>query len=426
MSTISILTLFCYFSSAALIATIILSPSSTQQKTRLSSLLKLLQTWSSKHFRTLLNQLLKLSLLITLLIFTIGLTSLFLERISNRLALFLVALVIIFLIILISYLFIYLLAQIFPRITHKCTSLPSTMILWLLTPITFPFLLVIYKLSLPHEPTPNTATHSRDKELLLKFIEQHKEEINSHLKQQIISLASFPSRKAREIMIPNLDMFCLSESTPIIECIQLLSEQGFSRVPLFNKEERSQISGIILYKDLLEFISKNLSNELNTLLKTTPISILKKQTIFTPEDKQIQEVLFEMQRKKMHITIVVDEYGQTAGLITIEDIIEELIGREIQDESDQDEEILFRQTAPNTYRVQAKMSIVDLDKELQISLPSGEAYETINGYIISQLGAIPKKNTKIHYENIHIKVLTATNRRVTTVEIKHFPPRKTI
>ena len=235
-------------------------------------------------------------------------------------------------------------------------------------------------------------------------------------KKLVSSIAQFGDLVAREIMIPRPDMLCLPESTTVYNSLHMFIKEGYSRIPLYGTSI-DDITSVLLYKDVMEFCVGALDNNLLDTIKTTPVSTLANDILYSPENKKIRDLFGEMRTKKIHGAIIVNEYGCTEGLVTIEDILEELVGSEIRDEHDEGEEILYKETVDKNWIVDATMSIIDVEKELAISLPHGPEYETIAGFISLQAGCIPKPGTIIHGENFHIEVLKSDERQILEVKI---------
>jgi CBS domain containing-hemolysin-like protein len=235
-------------------------------------------------------------------------------------------------------------------------------------------------------------------------------------KKLVSSIAQFGDLVAREIMVPRPDMLCLPEKATVYESLQMFIKEGYSRIPLYG-ESIDDITTVLLYKDVMEFCVNALEKNCLDSIKTTVVLSLANEILFSPENKKIRDLFSEMRTKKIHSAIVVNEYGCTEGLITIEDILEELVGSEIRDEHDEGEEILYKETTDKSWIVDATMSIIDLEKELEIELPHGPEYETIAGFISLQARCIPKPGTIIHGENFHIEVLKSDERQIIEVKI---------
>lgn len=255
----------------------------------------------------------------------------------------------------------------------------------------------------------------RDK--ILEII--HESELAPHLDPQeqklIASVASFKERIAREIMVPRIDVFCLPSDTTIKEAAQSFVKEGYSRIPVF-RENVDHIIGVLLYKDVLNIYAQASMSSQDAQPLSAPIEQLVKPVLYTPETKKISHLLQEFRSKQIHLAIVVDEYGGTEGIVTIEDILEELVG-EIADEYDVGEEMLFTALPGGGWAVDARMGIIDIEKELGVKVPSSPEYDTIGGYIFHRAGAIPSKGWCIHQDDFDLEVLSSDERSIEKIKV---------
>ena len=232
-------------------------------------------------------------------------------------------------------------------------------------------------------------------------------------KEMIHSIFEFGKTVTREIMTPRTDTVCVDRTVTVEEVVKVIEESGHSRLPVY-EDKIDNIVGVIFAKDLLAVENK----------AETKIASYIRKAIFVPETKSIEELLQQMQKDKFHIAIVVDEYGGISGLVTLEDIIEEIMG-EIQDEYDEEEQPEFSELGPNKYLVDAGMSVDDLAEKLEIKFPDDEEFDTLGGFILSECGRLPEKHEKISFKNIDIKINDIRKRRIISVEIiKHPSPEK--
>jgi CBS domain containing-hemolysin-like protein len=191
----------------------------------------------------------------------------------------------------------------------------------------------------------------------------------------------------REVMVPRPDMFCLDVATPDDRILPLLREQLRSRVPVF-EESVDQIVGVLYTKDLLPFLGG-----------LPPAFELRRHLhppYFVPESKRADALLREFQAKKLHLAIVVDEYGGTAGLVTLEDLLEELVG-EIRDEYDEDERLIQRVT-PRSFRVSGRLPIHELNAATGLQIPD-DSFDTVGGWVLDLFGRVPHKGEKKETED---------------------------
>ena len=220
----------------------------------------------------------------------------------------------------------------------------------------------------------------------------------------IESILSFRDTLAREIMVPRPDAVIISADTPIEMLLQLVIQEGHSRFPVHDGSI-DNIIGVLHVKDLLSFWSQEHLN-LKDILRTP---------YFIPETKKISHLLRELRDKKSHMAIVIDEYGGTAGLVTIEDIIEEIIG-EIHDEYDNDD-ILMVPTAEGDLVVDARLEIEKLLEHFSLEVPKGN-FESVGGFIISLLGRVPQPHETITHAPLEMTIEAADARKIRKVRVR--------
>lgn len=226
----------------------------------------------------------------------------------------------------------------------------------------------------------------------------------------INSIVGFRKVTVHEVMTPRVDMVSISNNTEFSELLEIITISGHSRIPLY-EEDLDKITGIIYAKDILPYI-KNLE-----LQKHFSLHSIARKPLFIPKSKMINDLMHEFQEKKMHIAIVVDEYGGTAGLITLEDILEEIIG-EIRDEYDKEENPVVK-IGENSYIVLGKLPVDDLQELLNIDLSFQTGnFETIGGMILSYAGHIPKEGYSFQMENHKFTVKEISNKRIKKVLIE--------
>ena len=229
--------------------------------------------------------------------------------------------------------------------------------------------------------------------------------------QELIqSIVTFRKIQTGEIMTPRVDIKAISSDANFEDVVSRINETGHSRFPLY-KENLDEIVGIIYAKDILSYL--NNGNE----KKSFSLEALTRKPIFVPKSKHISELLREFQTKKMHIAIVVDEYGGTAGLVTLEDIIEEVVG-EIWDEYDKEEDPV-KKISDNEYIVLGKVSIDEVNDILGGSIISEEeGFETIGGFILKTAGSIPKDGYNFKKKNFKFTVKEVLGKRIKKVIIE--------
>lgn len=238
--------------------------------------------------------------------------------------------------------------------------------------------------------------------------------LDMHDKKLFESVLTFKERIAREVMVPRVNVFSLSVDTSIQEAAKLLHNEGYSRTPVY-RNTVDNIVGVLMYKDLLKkYTEAQLKGDPKIL--EAPIETIQKNVLYTPETKKISSLLQEFRKKQVHLAIVVDEYGGTEGIVTIEDILEEIVG-EIADEYDQEAQ-LFKAQPDGSWIIDARMNILDVEEQLGIRIPSEGDYDTIGGYIFHCTGSIPSEGFVIHRDDFEIEILSSSDRSVEKVKIK--------
>ena len=227
-------------------------------------------------------------------------------------------------------------------------------------------------------------------------------------REMISRILDLPDKVAREIMVARTDMICLEVETPETEVLQTAITSRHTRIPIY-EETIDQIVGILHVKDMLDYWAKGKPANLREL-------IIDRSPFFTPESKKISELFRELREHKQHIAIVVDEYGGTAGIITLENIIEEIVG-EIQDEDEIDEQDDYIEITPNTYSVDARLNLIELNEKLGTELEA-ENIDTIGGFLVDHLGRVPEQGTKFTYRGIRFTIFEADERRIQRIHIE--------
>ncbi len=233
--------------------------------------------------------------------------------------------------------------------------------------------------------------------------------VNLEQRKMIERVFDFVDTDVADIFTPRTEMVSVEQSSTLSEAINVAIETGHSRLPLF-KETRDHISGIFYVRDALKYIDSDETPELSSLMR---------KPLFVPETKSVVELLKEMQRSHTQIAIVLDEYGGTAGLVTIEDVIEEIVG-EIHDEYDNDESPYFVKVFSRDHiLVDGHVHVSDVNQALDDDLiPENDDYETIGGFVLDNLGHIPRAGEEFIYNGLMVKTVSADERRVRRVEIR--------
>ncbi len=230
-------------------------------------------------------------------------------------------------------------------------------------------------------------------------------------KDMIYSIFEIGDTSAREVMVSRVDIVALKADTPLLEATDVVTKHNHSRVPVY-QGNIDNVIGILYAKDLLKVLREKGREESN-LIK---LSALVRPATFTPETKKVDELLEEMQKRRIHMTIVIDEYGGTAGLVTIEDILEEIVG-EIQDEYDQGEEPMIQPVTEHEWEIDARANLSDINDLLQCNFPLDES-DTLGGFVYSQLGKVPLPGDEVRHEDLVLKVMNIAGRRIGKVRVQ--------
>jgi CBS domain containing-hemolysin-like protein len=222
----------------------------------------------------------------------------------------------------------------------------------------------------------------------------------------IHSIFEFADTTVREVMVPRIDMVTLESDATVDEAVDLALQGGFSRIPVY-EETIDNIIGVLFTKDMLKQLRED--------HKSLPIRELVRPAYFVPETKKLDDLLREIRQKRTHMAIVVDEYGSVAGLVTIEDLVEEIVG-DIQDEYDR-EENLYEQVTQFEYIFDAKINLDEFNELMDTDLEN-EDYDTLGGFLLGQLDKIPVAGDTITFKNLTFTVLTTRGLRITKVRVE--------
>lgn len=240
--------------------------------------------------------------------------------------------------------------------------------------------------------------------------------LNPADKKLIESVVKFKDRIVREVMVPRISLFSITAETPIRQAAKELVAEGYSRTPVY-RDTIDNIIGVLMFKDILQLYMDCLEGKKEARLLDGPVEALVKNVFYTPETKKVAHLLQEFRSKQMHMAIVVDEYGGTEGVVTMEDILEEIVG-EIADEYDESEELLYKaQPGGKSWIVDARMNILDAEEIFSLHIPQEGEYDTIGGYIFHKVGSIPQKGLRITHEDFDIEILHSSERSVDKVKI---------
>jgi len=241
-------------------------------------------------------------------------------------------------------------------------------------------------------------------------------------KDFLFNLVDLSLRRVTEIMTPRIDMVCLEKDTKINDAIQLLITRRLpmvSRIPVY-KEKIDNISGVLYLKDLV-------TKSRNRNFLTHTVEDIMRPAFFVPENKSLSELIEELRKKDSHIAIVIDEFGQTAGLITLEDILEVLLG-EIQDEYDISSELPYERLNENSYLVSGDIDLKALDQlfpNFSIDLPPEAGYR-LSGFIHHTWGRIPRLNETLTYKNYQLQIKEKSKHRIEKILITKIEPMEKV
>lgn len=258
------------------------------------------------------------------------------------------------------------------------------------------------------ESTPQEE-HEEKQEEFLTGLELHRTEgvLDEEEQEMIENVLELSNSSADEIMTPRTDIIAVDVNADLQKVLDTISEAGHTRVPVY-EDNIDNIVGLVYAKDLLPEIGKNPEDfRLREKIR---------KAYFVPETKPLRSLLHEFQNQKLHIAVVLDEYGGTAGIVTLEDILEELVG-EIADEYEETPTQPAKKIDENTIEADARTSVDDLNDEFQLDLPEEDDYETIGGFVFSRLGYIPKTGETFDYKNIKFEVTSAEARKIKRIKI---------
>jgi CBS domain containing-hemolysin-like protein len=232
--------------------------------------------------------------------------------------------------------------------------------------------------------------------------------------EMIESVIEFGETHAGEIMTPRTALFALSVDTPTDQAIKLIIEAGHSRVPAY-EGDLDNIVGIVYAKDLLRDLIEH---------KEVPLRRILRKPFFVPETKLLDDLLREFKARKFHIAVILDEYGGTAGIVTIEDVLEEIVG-EISDEYDMAEPELMTRTDETTAEVDGRIRVDELNDAMGLELPEDDDYDTVAGFLFSEMGYIPAAGETHEANAARFTVLSASERRIERVRVHVLQPSPT-
>ncbi|MCL5055568.1 MAG: hemolysin family protein [Firmicutes bacterium] len=250
-----------------------------------------------------------------------------------------------------------------------------------------------------------TALTDEEIKMLVGIGQKEPVEIEKEEKEMIESVMTFGETMVKEIMIPRIDMICVDSSKTVAEVLNVMASNGYSKLPVY-ETSIDNIIGIIYLKDVVKSVANN--------KQTESVKEILRKPFFVPETKKVDDLLRNMQKQKISMAIVVDEYGGTDGLVTMEDLVEEIVG-DITDEHDRVAPAILP-LSDHIWLIDGKINIEDLNKELNLNLPS-EEFETLSGYVYSLMGKVPKAGDKVETEIVTLEVTEIHRQRISKVKL---------
>lgn len=234
--------------------------------------------------------------------------------------------------------------------------------------------------------------------------------IDSEVRDMLDGVLEVAELHARDIMVPRSQMVVLEREMPLDEILNRVIDVGHSRFPVIG-DDKDEVIGILLAKDLLRIISEQLETEQSAF----DIRECLRAPVFIPESKRLNSLLKEFRSSRNHMAVVVDEYGGVAGLITIEDVLERIVG-DIDDEYDVPDDVEILKEGNNLYAVRALTRIEDFNEHFKVEF-SDDGYDTIGGLVLSELGRMPVVGDELEFENFMFHVYKVDNRRIHTLKV---------
>jgi len=256
--------------------------------------------------------------------------------------------------------------------------------------------------------TPEEQQEEKQEEFL-EELELHRMEgaVDEEEQEMIENVLELRESTAGEIMTPRTDLVAVEAHADRPKILETIRTAGHSRIPVY-EENIDNIVGLIYAKDLLDEIGRD--------SQTFRVRDRMREVYFVPETKPLRALLHEFQNQNLHLAVVLDEYGGTAGVVTLEDILEEVVGP-IADEYEQTPPETIRRIDATTIEVDARMYVDDLNDEYELNLPEDEDYDTVGGFVFSRLGYIPKAGERFNYDNLEFTIASAEARRIKRIRI---------
>jgi CBS domain containing-hemolysin-like protein len=294
-----------------------------------------------------------------------------------------------------------------PRVYCDVAALLALPFFLLLYPLRQPLVAALVRLYPPLDPRDGMLSTADIDDIAAD--DDHPRLLDRDEREMIHRVIGLDETVVREIMVPRIDIVALEESTPIAEVIRVIQSEGHTRLPVY-RDSVDNVVGFLYSKDLITHYDRLAEVRLQELVRPTH---------FVPETKRVGDLLAEMRERRAYLAMVVDEYGGTAGLVTLEDVIEEVVG-EIHDELDEEQK-LIHPLEDGSYRVDAKVDLDDLNDRLQVALPADE-YDTLGGFLYGLAGNIPAVGDRFTHEELEFTIGGVRGKRITQVHLRRRRP----
>ena len=254
------------------------------------------------------------------------------------------------------------------------------------------------------------SSEPRDRQDLLQLLREARERglFQADALTMIEGVLTVSDLHARDVMVPRAQMVCVQRDDPVKRILPIVVESGHSRFPVLD-EDRDDIAGILLAKDLLRLCGQEEQERFD-------IREYMRPAVFVPESKRLDVLLKEFRGNRQHMAIVVDEYGGVAGLITIEDVIEQIVG-EIDDEFDVDDDQNIRREADRQYLVRGVTRIEEFNEYFNARLPEEQGFETVAGLLMRRFGRLPRRGEAVTIEGFEFRITRADRRRIDALRV---------
>lgn len=291
--------------------------------------------------------------------------------------------------------------------------------LWWASLVLEPFRLFRRRVLGPQDEQPPPDVVEAAKEEIRVAIEDGTAEgaLGAAEKEMIEGILEFRDVEVDEVMTPRTEMECLELETPLTQAVGIIQEFRHSRIPVF-QETRDKVVGMIYVKDLLPHLGSEQG-------LSTSLADLMREPYFIPETKRVGQLLREFQRQHVQIAMIVDEYGGVSGLVTVEDIMEEIVG-EIEDEYDEENhEQWISRRSPTTLEVDARVHIDEINRMLDVNLPEDEDYDTMGGLVMARFARVPAVGEETHCGPLRLHILQADHRRIKRILLELLEEQQT-